>query len=53
MKIVRQIVAEMIAKGIVEVIKTKPLVVSPLGLVSKTQEDGTIKHRLQGILIPS
>jgi hypothetical protein len=46
MKIVRQIVAEMIAKGIAKVVKKKPLVVSPLGLVSKTQEDGMIKHRL-------
>jgi hypothetical protein len=46
MKIVRQIVAEMIAKGIVEVVKEKPLVVSPLGLVSKMQEDGSMKYRL-------
>jgi hypothetical protein len=46
MQIVRQIVAEMIAKGIVRVTKQKPLVVSPLGLVSKIQQDGKMKHRL-------
>jgi hypothetical protein len=46
MQIVRQIVAEMITKGIVRVTKNKPLVVSPLGLVSKIQQDGKMKHRL-------
>ena len=46
MQIVRQIVADMIVKGVVEVTKEKPLVVSPLGLVSKKQDDGSVKHRL-------
>jgi hypothetical protein len=46
MQIVRQIVSEMIMKGIVEVTKEKPFVFSPLGLVSKIQEDGSTKHRL-------
>ncbi len=46
MQIVRQIMAEMIQLQVVTVVKTKPRVVSPLGLVSKRQEDGSMKHRL-------
>lgn len=46
MKIVRCIVADMISKGIVKVVKEKPFCVNPLGLVSKPQQDGTLKHRL-------
>jgi hypothetical protein len=46
MQIVRQIVADMLAKGIVRIAREKPLVVSPLGLVSKVQDDGSMKHRL-------
>ena len=38
--------AEMIQLGVVKVVKQRPSVVSPLGLVPKEQEDGTIKHRL-------
>jgi hypothetical protein len=46
MQIVRGIVAEMIQLGVVQVVKEKPTVVSPLGLVTKTLEDGSLKHRL-------
>jgi hypothetical protein len=46
MQIVRGIVAEMIQLGVVQVVKEKPLVVSPLGLVTKTLDDGSLKHRL-------
>lgn len=46
MQVVRQIVADMVTKGIVKIVKERPRVVSPLGLVSKVQEDGSIKHRL-------
>ncbi len=45
-QVVRKIVAEMIQKGIARMVKNQPLVVSPLGLVSKIQEDGSTKHRL-------
>jgi len=43
---VRKIVAEMVLKGVVRVVKTKPTCVSPLGLVTKIQEDGSKKFRL-------
>lgn len=46
MQIVKGIIADMIAKNIVYVVKKKPTCVNPLGLVSKSQDDGTIKHRL-------
>ena len=46
MKITRGILADMIAKKIVYVVKEKPFCVNPLGLVSKLQENGQIKHRL-------
>ncbi len=46
MKTVRKIVQDMIDKKIVKATKIKPRCVSPLGLVSKLQDDGTIKHRL-------
>ena len=46
MQIVRGIIADMIAKQIVKVVKQKPTCINPLGLVSKVQEDGTTKHRL-------
>ncbi len=45
MQIVRQLMSEMIANGVVKVTKTPPHIISPLGLVSKMQE-GTLKHRL-------
>lgn len=45
-KIVADIMEDMIAKGIVKVVSKVPHCVSPLGLVSKTQNDGTLKHRL-------
>jgi len=44
--IVYDIVREMIQKGIVKQVISKPHCVAPLGLVSKTQEDGSVKHRL-------
>jgi len=43
---VRKIVADMILQGIVEVTKVKPVCVSPLGLVSRMQDDGSTKLRL-------
>jgi len=43
---VRKIVAEMVLKGVVKVVKSKPTCVSPLGLVTKIQEDGSKKFRL-------
>ncbi len=46
MKLVRGIISEMISKGIVYVVKEKPRCVNPLGLVSKKQENGSVKHRL-------
>lgn len=46
MTIVKSIVADMIASKIIRVVKEKPICVSPLGLVSKLQEDGSTKHRL-------
>ena len=46
MKIVRGIMAEMIANNIVYVVKEKPHCVNPLGLVTKVQEDGSIRNRL-------
>ena len=46
MKTVRQLVGDMIATGIVKVTSVKPVCVSPLGLVSKIKEDGSVKHRL-------
>ncbi len=36
----------MISTGVVEVVKSKPICVSPLGLVSKLKPDGSVKHRL-------
>jgi hypothetical protein len=46
MQEVRRIVADMVEKGVVKISKARPKVVSPLGLVSKVQEDGSVKHRL-------
>ena len=46
MKEVRKIVADMIKENIVKVVSKKPKCVSPLGLVSKIQDDGSMKHRL-------
>lgn len=46
MKIVKQIVAEMIESNVVKVVRKKPKCVSPLGLVSKRTENGDLKHRL-------
>jgi len=43
---VRKIVAEMILKGVVKVVKEKPHCVSPLGLVTKDLPDGSKKYRL-------
>jgi hypothetical protein len=45
MHVVRQLMAEMISKGVVKVTKEPPHIVSPLGLVTKSQ-DGVVKHRL-------
>jgi len=45
-EIVREIVLDMIAKGIVTKVDKKPHCVAPLGLVSKLKSDGSIKHRL-------
>lgn len=46
MKVVRGIVADMIEKGVVHIVKERPKCTNPLGLVSKLQEDGSLKHRL-------
>ena len=46
MHTVRSIVADMIASGIVEVSRSKPTCISPLGLVSTPKPDGSVKHRL-------
>ncbi len=46
MAVVKNIVADMIASGVVKVVTVKPHCVSPLGLVSKELPDGTFKHRL-------
>lgn len=43
---VRKIVAEMILKGVVKVVKEKPHCISPLGLVEKSLQDGSKKFRL-------
>jgi len=43
---VRKIVAKMIEQGVVRVTKKKPTCVSPLGLVERVQEDGSVKQRL-------
>jgi hypothetical protein len=45
MEIVTSLVHEMIALGVVSVVKEKPFCVSPLGLVTKESENGP-KHRL-------
>ncbi len=45
MQIVRQLMADMIAKGVVKIAKEPPHIVSPLGLVTKLQ-DGLLKHRI-------
>ncbi len=46
MQEVRKQMEEMIRKGIVKIVPDPPYCINPLGMVSKTQEDGTIKHRL-------
>ena len=46
MSIVRGILREMIAKEVLEVVDQKPVCVNPLGLVSKQEENGELKHRL-------
>jgi len=43
---VRKLVSDMILKGVVKVVKQKPICVSPLGLVEKVLPDGTKKYRL-------
>jgi len=44
--IVAKIVLQMIEEGIVDKVTVKPHCVSPLGLVKKNLEDGTVKYRL-------
>lgn len=46
MRDVRKIVAKMIEQGVVRVTRDKPTCVSPLGLVEKVQDDGSVKQRL-------
>ena len=46
MKITRGILADMISKQVVHVVKEKPFCVNPLGLVSRMQDNGQMKHRL-------
>jgi len=46
MSIVKNIVTDMIAMNVVEVVKEKPWCVSSLVLVSKVKEDGSMKHKL-------
>lgn len=46
MKEVRRLVSEMILRGVVQVVKCKPICVSPLGLVEKSLPDGSKKYRL-------
>ncbi len=46
MKIVRCIVDDMIKLGIARQVSVKPKCVSPLGLVSRVQSNGKMKHRL-------
>ncbi len=46
MKIVREIVKDMVDSNIVKIVQEKPTCVSPLGLVSKAQPGGKMKHRL-------
>lgn len=45
-EVVRELLQEMIQKDIVRVVSRKPHCVSPLGLVSKQLEDGSMKYRL-------
>jgi len=46
MPAVRKLVADMILKGVVQVVKQKPLCVSPLGLVERKMPDNSVKLRL-------
>jgi len=43
---VERLITEMIVLKIVKVVSERPHCVSPLGLVKKVMDDGTIKHRL-------
>jgi len=45
-EVVRQQIEEMISKGIVRRVATKPKCISPLGLVTKQLDNGQLKHRL-------
>jgi len=45
-EVIREIIEEMIDLKIVKVVEVKPKCVSPLGLVTKLQSDGTEKHRV-------
>lgn len=45
-EVVRSLMADMIQKNVVKIVDRQPHCVSPLGLVSKVQPDGTVKHRL-------
>lgn len=45
-EVIREIIEEMIELKIVKVVEVKPRCVSPLGLVTKLQSDGTEKHRV-------
>ncbi len=46
MAVVRDIVLDMVSLKVVTVVENPPHCISPLGLVSKLQPDGTLKHRL-------
>ena len=46
MSFVRETVTKWAEQGIVKLTETKPQIVSPLSVVSRTQEDGTLKQRL-------
>lgn len=46
MQVVRGILAEMIQSDIIYIVKKRPTCINPLGLVTKTLEDGSVKHRL-------
>ncbi len=45
-ELVCQMMREMIRSKVVQVVTKRPHCVSPLGLVSKAQQDGTLKHRI-------
>lgn len=46
MEVVRSLMQEMVAQKVVRIVKGPSHCVSPIGLVSKLQENGSIKHRL-------